>query len=269
MDETLQGVRDLYAVVGLTGGVVIVLIGLLLVVWRSGVRAKDDPTKELVSVIKQGQDTNRELTTEFVENGKRQDAQSKAHVNALTAISEELKEGRKVQTGLVDIVQAVNTNVIQTRADISEIAVKQAARAAGLHDEVLQAIAEAQGAILSELTQILNDAIKEIKAALNGLLRRRGTSANVRRSISALETKIEKLSKDVKDYANTHTRPPDVTQTVSIGADGVDATPKPIYSVLSTGQRPVLTDAKPSVNGAGHDHDRYPNAPDWIRGGRR
>jgi len=229
METAVQEARDFYAVVGLGGGVIFVLIGLLLVVWRSGIRTKDDPTKELVSVIKQGQDTNRELTTEFVENGKRQDAQSKAHLNVMTAqekalngISDALKEGNKVQTGLVEVVQAVNTNVIQTRADINEIAVKQAARAAGLHDEVLSAIADAQGAILSELTQILNDAIKDIKTALNGLLRRRGTSANVRRSITALETKIEKLSKDVKDYANTHARPPDVTQTVSIGADGGD-----------------------------------------------
>jgi len=259
MDATLQGVRDLYAVVGLGGGVLIVLVGLLLVIWRSGVRVKDDP---LVGVIKEAQTANRELTTEFVQSGLRQNEQSKAHISVLTAqekaltgITDELKEGRKVQTGLVDIVKAVNQNVVDARADINEMAVKQAARAADLHGEVLSTISDAQAVILAEFTRLMDAAIAEIKAALKPLMLRRGASPKFKQAVEGINNEIDKLRTEVRDYATAKTRPPDINQTVNVSADSVDVSPKSVLAGISTGRSYA-----PSSNG------NYADGRRWLAG---
>ncbi len=241
-DET-QAIETLSALT-VASLILIAVIGALFVIWRTNIRAKDDPTPKLINVIEQGQTTARELTNEFVEAGRRSNEQSKATVNVLTAhgqtltaIADKLESGNKIQTGLLEAINATNNKVSDVRQAIDVTAATQAARAADLHTQVLSTITASQEVIIGEfkrlITEAVRDAVRDIRAAIAPLKRRPNTPHNVRKSLTDLDKKLDKI---IKDINHVPTPPPPATSAP------IDA-PKPMYVPADLGTRRPAADA--------------------------
>lgn len=260
MDTVLQEVRALYTVGGIMIFVVLAVMGLLFVVYRANIKAKDDPTPALI-------DTQKALITEIAESGKRHAAESDHTVKALSGITEELKEGRKVQTSLIELVKEARSDIAGVRVDHATTAAKQAARQAELHTEVLGAITTSQERVISEFKGIieeLNKTLSGLKQSLDGYRKtKRKLSPSLTRSISALVLKIDNLTKEFQVHVHpiVPSAPP-----ASNPANPVPAI-KPVYSVVRPDPAPVSV---PSANGSSGDFGSYPSAAEWLNGrGRR
>jgi len=265
MTAAIEAGRDAYIAIGLAGGVLLVLLGLLIVIGRSNLKAKEDSTMPLISVVKEAQSANRELTTEIVAEGTRRTIESRASIEALEAIAEELRENRKVQTGLADSVRTMGTDV---QTAISDAVTESAGRQAKQHIAVIDAVVlsqttlaltltDSQDFIVSELAKLIMLAVTDIKA-VRALLMKRKRTPLLSNAIQQLDTRLDMLTKEINSYAEkSHNPKPHSDDAIPVPqldpAVGTDAA-RYAWS---------LSDRRPNANG------RYPDAAGWVVGGNR
>ncbi len=271
MTAAIEAGRDAYIAIGLAGGVLLVLLGLLIVIGRSNLKAKEDSTMPLISVVKEAQSANRELTTEIVAEGIRRTIESKASIDALEAIAEELRENRKIQTGLADSVKTMGTDVQNA---ISDAMTESVNRQAKQHIAVIDAmvlsqttltltLTDSQHVIVSELAKIITLAVIDIKAALALLMKRKRTQL-LSNAIQQLNARLDMLTQEINSYAEkSHNPNPHADDAIpipqldpAVGTDAARPDPAGKYAWL-------LSDRRPNANG------RYPDAAGWVVGGNR
>ncbi len=258
MDTIAQEVRTLYAVGGLALFIVLAVMGLLFIVYRSNLRVKDS-TPALI-------DTQRALISELSKTGERHQIESEHTVKALNGIIEEQREGRKVQTSLVELVKEARQDIQGVRTDHATASAKTAARQAELHTEVVTTITTAQERIISEFKTVvteLNKTLLDLKQAIEDYRKtKRKLSPSLTRSTLTLVTKIDTLT---KDFQNAQRNPP---PPVTRSTPTTDI--KPVYSVIRPDPAPI-NNGHGGGSGGGGDVDalsRYPSASEWLANGR-
>ena len=266
MTAAIEAGLEAALTLGLLGMLLVAVIVFLIALARSNLKAKEDSTIPLISVVKEAQSANRELTTEIVAEGTRRTIESKASIEALEAIAEELRQNRKIQTGLADSVRTMGTDV---QTAISDAVTLQAGRQAKQHIAVIDAVVlsqttltltltDSQHIIVSELAKLITLAVMDIKAALALLMKRKRTPL-LSNAIQQLDTRLDMLTKEINSYAEkSHNPKPHSDDAIPIPqldpAVGTDAArPDPAGKYAWS-----LRDRRPNADAAG-----------WVVGGNR